>query len=391
MSNLIKEAIADAKAMREMAVAQAKAALEEAFEPQIHSVITKKIQSEMDGVEEDVELEEDLEETVELQSGHEKAQENSGLTEEDESSEEDESLEEVADTSDIGQGDNKEPSKASSDDSTQDPGGEVDLQSGHEDAKENSGLTENEDLDEDFDLDSVISELEDEAEDYEEEELEYEEPEVEDELGESDIYEDGEEDDDEELDIEVEPEVEDEVDVEPEAEEEFDVEPEAEVEDEEDEDEELDLEGLVDEAEQDYAGRISSLEAQVSSLMGKLGEAIKVVKYQKGKLNEVNILNAKLLFTNKVFRGFNLDTKAKVKVIENFDRAKNVREVKLIYATLMENLAVGEKKENKRTQRLVEGASSVVNSTNSEKKTEPIVDENNEVKSRIHKLMGMKK
>jgi hypothetical protein len=389
MSNLIKEAIADAKAMREMAVAQAKAALEEAFEPQIHSVITKKIQSEMDGVDdEDIEDEEDLEETVELQSGHEKAQENSGLTEDEDEDEDedDESLEENADTSDIGQGDNKEASKTSSEETTEDPDGEVDLQSGHEDAKENSGLTE----DEDFDLDSVISELEDEAEDYEEEEMDSEEPEVGDELGEVDEFENDDEDD-EELDIEVEPEaeVEPEVDVEPEVE----VEPEAEMdfEDEEDEDEELDLEGLVDEAEQDYAGRISNLEAQVASLTGKLGEAIKVVKYQKGKLNEVNILNAKLLFTNKVFRGFNLDTKAKVKVIENFDRANTVREVKLIFATLMENLAVGEKKENKRVQRLVEGASQVVRSTNSEKKDEPIVDENNEVKARIHKLMGMKK
>lgn len=382
MSNLIKEAIADAKAMREMAVAQAKAALEEAFEPQIHSVITKKIQSEMDDV--DVEDdEEELEEDVELgtDSDHEEAQENSGLTE-------------VEDSSDIGQGDNKEPSKASSEETTEDPGGEVDLQSGHEDAKENSGLTENDDLDEDFDLNSVISELEDEAEIEDEYEDEEEvEPEMEMEAG---VFETEDEDEDDELDIDVEPEaeMEPEMDAEPEVEAEpemdFEVEPEGEVED--DEEEELDLEGLVDEAEQDYAGRISNLEAQVASLSGKLGEAIKVVKKQKQTINEVNILNAKLLFTNKVFRGFNLDNKAKVKVIENFDRAKNVREVKLIFATLMENLAIGEKKENKRTQRLVEGASQVIQTTNSEKKVdETIVNEDNEVKARIHKLMGHKK
>ena len=80
----------------------------------------------------------------------------------------------------------------------------------------------------------------------------------------------------------------------------------------------------------------------------------------------------------------------KVKVIENFDRAKTVREVKLIFATLMENLAVGEKRESKKVQRLVEGASQVIKTTNSEKKVD-IVDENNEIKDRVHKLMGMKK
>ena len=371
MSNLIKEAIADARAMREMAVAQAKAALEEAFEPQIHSVITKKIQAEMDGDEE--EDEDELEEETELGDDHEAAQDNSGLTENE-------------DSSGIGQGDNKEPSKLSSEETTDDPGGEVDLQSGHDDAKDNSGLTEGdeEEVEDEgeMEFESILRELEDEAELEDEEEMEPE----------ADMFETDDEDEDE-LDIDIEPEAEvdaePEVDAEVEPEDEMDMEVEPEV-DVEDEDEELDLEALMgetDDEDEDDIEKIDALESKVNFLTSKLGEALKVVKYQKDRLNEVNILNAKLLFTNKVFRGFNLDNKAKVKVIENFDRAKNVREVKLIYATLMENLAVGERKGNKNVQRLVEGASSVVKSTNSEKK---IVNDDTEVKTRVHKLMGLK-
>ena len=53
MSDLLKEAIADAKAVRETALAQAKIALEEAFTPRIQSMLSKQIQSEMEGDEEE--------------------------------------------------------------------------------------------------------------------------------------------------------------------------------------------------------------------------------------------------------------------------------------------------------------------------------------------------
>ena len=49
MSDLLKEAIADAKAVRETALVNAKLALEEAFTPKIQSMLSKKIQSETEG------------------------------------------------------------------------------------------------------------------------------------------------------------------------------------------------------------------------------------------------------------------------------------------------------------------------------------------------------
>ena len=74
-----------------------------------------------------------------------------------------------------------------------------------------------------------------------------------------------------------------------------------------------------------------------------LEEAYKVIKYLRAKINEVNLLNAKLLFSNKIFRNKGLSESQKMKVIENLDRAKSVREVKLVYTTLSESLSKSEK------------------------------------------------
>ena len=52
----------------------------------------------------------------------------------------------------------------------------------------------------------------------------------------------------------------------------------------------------------------------------------------------MNLLNGKLLYTNKLFRTFDLNENQKVKVLENFDRTSSVREVKLVFSTLKEKL-----------------------------------------------------
>ena len=52
MDDLLKDAIADAKAVRETALANAKLALEEAFTPRIQSMLSQKIQSEIEDEDE---------------------------------------------------------------------------------------------------------------------------------------------------------------------------------------------------------------------------------------------------------------------------------------------------------------------------------------------------
>ena len=54
-SKLLKEAIADAKAVKETALANAKLALEEAFTPRLQSILTQKLRQEAE-VESDEEM-----------------------------------------------------------------------------------------------------------------------------------------------------------------------------------------------------------------------------------------------------------------------------------------------------------------------------------------------
>jgi hypothetical protein len=77
---------------------------------------------------------------------------------------------------------------------------------------------------------------------------------------------------------------------------------------------------------------------KVEELMSQLSEYRQTVVFLKNKINEINLLNAKLLYTNKLFRNFPLTESQKVKILESLDRTKSVREVKLVYSTLTESL-----------------------------------------------------
>jgi hypothetical protein len=104
----------------------------------------------------------------------------------------------------------------------------------------------------------------------------------------------------------------------------------------------------------------------------------------RAKLNEVNLLNAKLLFSNKLFRAFGLNNNQKLKVVENFDRTKNLREVKLVYATLAESF----KKPSRLSESVKKGSSSKpVRSTKPAK--EQVLSEGNELKARFKKLANI--
>ena len=80
------------------------------------------------------------------------------------------------------------------------------------------------------------------------------------------------------------------------------------------------------------------------SLKKELAEYRSAVVYLRDRINEVNLLNAKLLYTNKLFKQASLNNEQKLKVIESFDLTKSVREAKLVYATLAESFNFGGKK-----------------------------------------------
>ena len=69
-----------------------------------------------------------------------------------------------------------------------------------------------------------------------------------------------------------------------------------------------------------------------------LNEAMKTIKVLRSQLQEVNLLNAKLLYVNKVFKANNLSESQKVNVVAAFDRAETVKEVKLVFETVSKNV-----------------------------------------------------
>jgi hypothetical protein len=75
----------------------------------------------------------------------------------------------------------------------------------------------------------------------------------------------------------------------------------------------------------------------------ELKEAIKTIQSLKSELNEINLLNAKLLYVNKLFKSKSLNESQKVKVLNAFDRATTVKEAENTYKTLNESLSLTKK------------------------------------------------
>ena len=105
----------------------------------------------------------------------------------------------------------------------------------------------------------------------------------------------------------------------------------------------------------------------------------------KNELNEVNLLNAKLLYTNKIFKTKNLTESEKVKVLNTFDKAETVKEVKLVFETLTESFKAVAKKAP-----IKESLGSASRSIASTQTKQPII-EVNDAFARMQKLAGLRK
>lgn len=120
-----------------------------------------------------------------------------------------------------------------------------------------------------------------------------------------------------------------------------------------------------------------------------LAESLKTIEFLRDQLNEVNLLNAKLLYTNKIFKAHALNQGQKMKIIESFDLAKSVREVKLTFNNLSEALNFSKVKTPVKKS-ITEGfASQSVGTTKPAEKI--VVAPVNEMASRFQKLAGIKK
>jgi hypothetical protein len=268
--DLLKQAIAEAKTIREAAIANAKEALEESLTPHLKEMLAQKLQEmENDEMEEEVV---------------------------------DETINQVEKDSDYPHGNLEE-----AEEEEEEPAEE----------KEGEEGEENEEEDEDIKIEDMsVEELKDLIRDIvaqetgaEEEGLEGELPA--DDLGADDVtsIEDEEEIDINELLRELE---------------------EGSNEDEMEEGKEPKMEGMK-KPEMEEAKKPDPMEED-------LKEALKTVAELRGQLQEVNLLNAKLLYVNKVFKANNLTEGQKVNVVAAFDKAETVKEVKLVFETVSKNV-----------------------------------------------------
>jgi len=417
MDDLLKDAIADAKAVRETALANAKLALEEAFTPRIQSMLSQKIQSEIEDEDEvadademaheegeDHDEEEAPEVAVEPEEGEEEdeiasdemsheGEDHDEVEDEDEAMHEEEDEDEGYDESKVIEIDGVKYAPVVSEEE------EDEDEAMHEEEDEDEGYSE------DLDLEAVLAELEgdtvneeeeDEDEGMKEGEEKEDKDEVEEEVNENDVS--------SEIgasDNKLKPEAGDssKIGQGPEGE---GKDKESGKEDEnlevvDDLTEDLDLEEVLkalteeedeDEMKKEEEEKDEKMDEEVKSLRADIEEHRNVVKYLRGKLNEVNLLNAKLLFTNKLFRNYGLSNEQKLKVVETFDRATNLREVKLVFSTLAESF--GNKVASKPSKPIKESkgsSSKPVASTKPKKKK--VISEGDEMKARFQKLANI--
>ena len=394
-SKLLKEAIADAKAVRETALANAKIQLEEAFTPRLKSMLSQKLRAEAEdkasdedemkeAYGDDEEKEEDkMEEDYNSSNigagtgGTTSGQNNKKPTEHNAGAEDKLGAADVTSTSKKPEAEveDYEFEKSITEENGED---EEDLTADtnpfakEEGAEDEFGAQDDQQSEDDLDLEAIIKELEDElhgGSDDMESEDDYNA------MGHDDVQDESA----------------DEVDTAMQADE-----PDAVIarneSDDKDEDDDMNIEEIIKELEDEEKAEEDEKEKVEESkrLKKELAEAISVIKSLKSTINEVNLLNAKLLFSNKLFRSYNLTNEQKSKVIDSLDRTNTVREVKLVYSTLAESMKFATNSPKKSSKPMAEGASRVQTSTKPTAQ-KSIVSEGTTYANRFKELAGILK
>ena len=365
--DILKEAIADAKAVREVALANAKAALEEAFTPKLQSMLSAKLSEELDedmydeddmdegmhgvfvdedDVDEGMHDEDDVDEGHGMMHGgmYDEDDMDEGMHDEDDMDEEID-LEELLNELELDENEEVLDEEDEIEEAVGYPNYRVDqIQKVKADATDvNQGLNENEE----FDLDALLKEINDleEGHCYDEDGKP---------MPEAHCYEEsvaeGKKDKDD-------------VD-----------------------------EGMHD--EDDKKEVKESIGGGCKPLRTKLHEAQAAYVAIKSELNEVNLLNSKLLYVNRIFKANTLDESQKLRVVETLDKADSVKEAKLIYETIKDTFNVAKSKKasvKTKTKTLKENfgmASKAAGISTAPKKE--VISESSNMVNRFQKLANIK-
>jgi hypothetical protein len=337
--DLLKEAIADAKAVKETAIANAKAALEESFGPFLQQTLAAKLMEMETMDEEEIKEADDLKEE--------------SLPSDEIKEESKESIEEMDLEALLKELDEMSTDENLNEDQTINGTDADEIES--QDHGNIVNMNEEDEVKIDADTDGIPDEMDDDIniDEMSTEDLEAFIKEVI-----ADMVKDGELEAGQEMDMK---------------DEEKDEKGE---EGKEDEEVKIDLDELM---------KTEEKEAEMESMKKELEEAYTALKTIKAELQEVNLFNAKLLYTNKIFRAKNLTESQKVKVLAAFDKAASINEAKLVFETLSEGL--NQQSKAPVNESLLRGAASKVAGVAPKK---PILEVNDQF-SRWQLLAGIKK
>jgi hypothetical protein len=382
--DLFKQAIAEAKSVREAAIANAKEALEETLTPHLKDMLAAKLQ-EMDNDQIEEEVVNEVEEVKESTEITEKSDKDEKEMEESKEEKKDEAIEENDGFTTVEEAEeDEEPAEDDSEES----------EDGAEDAIDDAG-EEGEEVEGDEDLkDLSVDQFKDMIRDIIAQEVGGDAPA--DDMDGGDIEGMGDEAPIEEPGMEDEPAMdgdEEEIDLDELIRELESISEEPTVNEEEVEEgkkDEKEMEESADDKKEETVEEDTSVQVNHESdgkdyninRVADLKEALETIETLKKELNEVNILNAKLLYVNKIFKANNLSESQKVNVIAAFDKAETVKEVKLVFETVVDN--VGTKKET--TIKEHKGSASKATGTTASK---PEVIQLSEAVLRMQKLAGI--
>ena len=341
--DILKEAIADAKAVREVALANAKAALEEAFTPKLQSMLSAKLSEELD---------EDLNEEEETNEGVEDTTIEETTIEEDSFDEMMNTDEEAADPDDEGY----------------------------------MGKS----MDEEIDLEEILSELElEESEEVSEDTVAEGEEEIAE--GEEELAE-GEEEELEEMQVTYTADTANRVGYQADyVNEDFDLDALLEELDGLDEVKDEVKEEELEESKEEVEETVNPLQSELEEAKDELEETKSALETVRAELNEVNLLNSKLLYVNRIFKANQLDEAQKLRVVETLDKAGTAKEAKLIYETIKDTFTISKESKQIKKASIKEGLGMASKAAG--KSTAPkseVISESNDMMSRFQKLANIK-
>jgi hypothetical protein len=357
--DIFKQAIAEAKAVREAAISNAKDVMEESLTPHLKDMLAAKLQ-EMEAEEMDETVEEEVVEEESVEEGSydkDEMDEGQGNIDADEDNPHDQLEEEEIAEEEAPVAEEDEPAEDESEESED----EAEAEEGEEEAEEIEDMK----ID---DLKALIRDIiaqemgHGEEEGMEDMSMDDEEGGVEDMVSA----------DDEEINL-------DELLAELEAlSEDLDEDLEEEVTEEEVSEE------SVEEMKHDDEEKMEEEVTEEVEETTVLQEALETVETLRKELSEVNLLNSKLLYVNKIFKANNLSEAQKVNIIATFDKAETVKEVKLVYETVAENITSVKSEKTNLKEHKSFASKATGNSTKGE-----VISEVSEQVRRMQRLAGI--